>query len=78
MTVGQLKAQLKDVPDNMLVVLAKDEEGNGFSSAHNFTLGVFEADNPSGEGLGDFDNVLSDDLDDGNEGEHNAICFWPH
>ena len=31
MTVKELKELLKNVDDNRLVVLAKDEEGNGFS-----------------------------------------------
>lgn len=31
MTVKELKQQLKDLPDDALVVLQKDSEGNGFS-----------------------------------------------
>ncbi len=30
MTVGQLKKILADVPDNLLVILQKDAEGNGY------------------------------------------------
>jgi len=31
MTVGELKEELGKYPDDILVVLSKDEEGNGFS-----------------------------------------------
>jgi hypothetical protein len=31
MTAGELRKALEDVPDERLVVLARDEEGNGFS-----------------------------------------------
>jgi hypothetical protein len=31
MTVAQLKAELKSLPDDLLVVMSRDSEGNGFS-----------------------------------------------
>jgi hypothetical protein len=31
MTVAQLRYELADIPDDAIVVLAKDSEGNGFS-----------------------------------------------
>lgn len=31
LTIKELKAQLADLPDDMLVILQKDAEGNGYS-----------------------------------------------
>ena len=42
-TAGQLREKLKDVPDDMPVILQKDAEGNGYSPLSSFdTDGVYE------------------------------------
>lgn len=44
-TVGELKAQLKDVSDDTLVVISKDVEGNEHSPLEEMFQGVYVAEN---------------------------------
>jgi hypothetical protein len=50
LTVGQLKAALADVPDEIEVILSRDEEGNGFSPLAQIDDGLYEPDS-SYEGM---------------------------
>lgn len=51
LTVGELRAVMRDLPDGMPVILEKDAEGNGYSPlAHADTDHVYEPDSTwSGE-----------------------------
>lgn len=44
MTVEELRRALQAFPDDALVVLAKDAEGNGYSPLANTWQGFYEAD----------------------------------
>lgn len=45
MTVGELKKELEGLDDNLLVVLQKDSEGNGYDTAYQVdTNTVFDED----------------------------------
>jgi hypothetical protein len=51
-TVGSLKKFLKDIPDDLIVILSKDGEGNLFSPmSRDISLGEYE---PENESFGDF------------------------
>ena len=41
--VGKLRELLRDLDDDMLVVLSRDEEGNGFSPLSDYGLSIYEA-----------------------------------
>lgn len=76
-TVGDLMDFLQHVPADTLVVLAKDEEGNGYSPLSDPTVGVYEAETTW---LGEFyaRQVLGDSDYGQPDGETvPAICFWP-
>ena len=67
MTVKQLRELLKKLPDDQLVVLSKDSEGNGFSPmSENYSDGFYSGRSWCGE----FSNEKS-------KGAKKAICFWP-
>lgn len=81
MKISELKALLAEVPDHLQVVMAKDEEGNGFSPLSEFDFGVYEEESTWG---GEFSSYIHDE--EGNEvyptqahtvETGNAICFWP-
>ena len=77
MTVGGLKTALEAFPDDTIVVMAKDGEGNGFSPLYEGTLERYEAESTwSGEVL--YTNDQDDDVD-GSESEDGvpAVILWP-
>lgn len=50
MTVGQLKEELAGMDDELIVVMSKDAEGNGYSPLSGVETAVYEAEsNWSGE-----------------------------
>jgi hypothetical protein len=50
MNVGELRAALADLPADMLVILQKDSEGNGYSPLSDAEDGLYEAESTwSGE-----------------------------
>lgn len=75
-TVYELIEQLEEIcaasplGKNLMVVLARDEEGNGFSPLWAPTIGQYTAETMY---TGDFYG------DDGNEPDidNNAVCLWP-
>ena len=78
MKVGPLRALLATLPDDMLIVLSKDGEGNGYSPLSDTsdpTTTVYEADSTwSGE------IVDTDDLDDDGPVSPDAVpclVLWP-
>jgi len=43
MTIAELKEAIKDLPDDMPVILEKDAEGNGYSPLASLNIGWYEA-----------------------------------
>lgn len=59
-TVGELKAQLKDVSDDTIVIISKDVEGNEHSPLEEAFIGVYVAESTWS---GDVYSMDSDDRD---------------
>lgn len=84
MTLAELRAQLDalNLPDDTLVVLAKDGEGNGFSPAVEAEHAMYLAESGwSGERyLTDADRQAQDDADEYDEAPDDAVpavFLWP-
>lgn len=70
MTVKELKEILKDLPDNMEVILSRDEEGNAFHplagtgvspcTINDYGIDVYSDDDELAEGL-----------------THHCLVLWP-
>ena len=73
MNVKDLKRFIEGLPDDMLVVLAKDAEGNDFSPLADSSVGYYF---PATTWHGDFVGGDNDE-DDRPEGECNAVCLGP-
>ena len=73
MTIADLRAAIADLPDDMLVVTAKDREGNHFSPLADVGTGVYE---PTTTWYGDFISVDDDEPIAAIE-PPNALCLWP-
>lgn len=72
LTVKDLKELIKDLPDDMPVVMSKDGEGNGFSPLSDYSMGKYAPDSTwSGEWYQD------EDERDAPRGSKKAICLWP-
>ena len=71
MKVGKLKEILKDIPDDHLVVLSKDGEGNDFSPLDSYGLEMYEAESTWSGTLVDADETEEDDY------EENCVVLWP-
>lgn len=76
-TVGQLVAVLLELPQDAVVVLSKDAEGNGFPPVaspvgeYGFSTGFYEAESTwSGEYFNADDDERPDDAVE-------AVCLWP-
>lgn len=67
MNVSELRAALARYPDDLLVVMSKDSEGNDFSPLYEATSGVYRAESTWGGGFNDGDDDYP----------ANAVCFWP-
>jgi hypothetical protein len=65
MTVRELIAQLSTFPEDALVVLSEDAEGNGFSPLSDLSAEVYEAE-----------TTWSGELSDSDE-EPNSVVLWP-
>ena len=74
MTVGELKEMLKDEPDDYLVVLSKDSEGNRFSPLYIPSTGMYE---PETEWSGDVIDQEWAEEEGGTEYKENAVILWP-
>lgn len=79
MNVKELRKILKHYPDDMLVILSRDEEGNGFSQLYDVAEGMYM--------IGDWERVYVLDKDIGTrgyteedrapEGAVQVIVLWP-
>lgn len=77
MTVAELIAALRKLPKGALVVMAKDEEGNGFSPFAGAVSGVYDAESTWS---GDFfhQRIIGDeDYFQPTPEAVPAICLWP-
>lgn len=84
MTLAELRAQLDalNLPDDTIVVLAKDAEGNGFSPAVEAATGMYLADTTwSGEHYMTEEQRLAEtDPDEWSEAPDDAVravFLWP-
>jgi len=68
MKVKDLVKKLQKEDPDLLVVVARDEEGNGFSPLHEFTLEKYVADSKYSGEIGD--------AGDGQKG-CKAVVLWP-
>jgi hypothetical protein len=75
MTVKQLKEVLAGLPDDMLIVISKDAEGNDYSPLSNLTTGEYT---PDSTWRGEFYPYADEE---GTEflplEECNSACLWP-
>jgi hypothetical protein len=71
MNVGQLREALKDMPDEFIVVLAKDAEGNNFSPLSDPEDAYYRAETTW---YGEYYGNLEDAEDVGAEP---AVFLWP-
>lgn len=73
MTVRELIEMLKKRPQNSLVILSRDSEGNGFSPvADEYSLGLFNE-----EYGGEFYSDSLEDFEEVNYTGVPAIVLWP-
>jgi len=71
MRVQELIEQLQKYPSQMLVVMSRDEEGNGFQRVHDLSVGRFIE--------GEY-STYPDEYEEygyNREGSEEAICIWP-
>lgn len=84
MKVSEFREALAKFPDDAIVVVAKDAEGNAFAPLDEMSLGAYER---TGAWSGDFTCINEDDdfedffitREEYNElvAEHPAVCLWP-
>jgi hypothetical protein len=74
LTVKDLKAILTDVPDDTLVVLSSDVEGNAFSPLCAFSTGSYTFGQKSWQKGNFFDD--GDQMPDNKQAEK-AVALWP-
>jgi hypothetical protein len=77
-TVAELIATLQELPQDMVIVLASDEEGNDFNLWYDVGYGIWDEDDQ------EFSTSVYDESDDDYDieravtlDESNAICLWP-
>lgn len=73
MTVAQLRETLAGLPDDMPVVMAKDEEGNGYSPLDEVDphRHYYAESTWSGE------IRHPDDIEDDDQPDHIVVVLWP-
>lgn len=72
MTVKQLIEKLKLLPQNSVVILQKDGEGNGFSPCDGAESAIYRADSTwSGEVLNEDDDYEKE------QGDKKCVVLWP-
>jgi hypothetical protein len=76
MTVGELRAQLASLPEDMQVVLSKDGEGNGYSPLDQATTGLYE---PETTWSGEFreEHIKGNHAPGEDQSYPQALCLWP-
>lgn len=83
MTVAELIRKLQTYNPDDLVLLSKDEEGNGFSSIEDFSLELVELDYEGGlaEDLFNQEDLLDNDPDltiaDIKQNFQEVLILWP-
>ena len=75
LTVGDLKQVLEQYPDDMLVVLAEDGEGNYFSTLVDTTTGHYIGDGARGDFVSD--EEVADDENINLDDAVPALVLWP-
>jgi hypothetical protein len=65
-TVEELKIELEKLPDNAVVIISKDEEGNGFNELFCIEQCLFNGK-----------DVFEHDDDDVNDELKDAVVLWP-
>ena len=80
MTVFELKAILADIPDDYTVILATDDEGNGFKELEGYTNGHYNDHEYSDEQ--EISAVAANESNSEDEEEFanlpiNCITLWP-
>lgn len=76
-TVGELRQILQLFPDDALVVLSKDGEGNDFSPLAEVTSGQYHAESSWAGGYESDDYVEDEGLAIAEGAAVRAICLWP-
>ncbi len=76
LTVGELRNILEQYPDDMMIILAEDGEGNSFAPLVDTTSGHYISETDYN---GDFvsDEDIADDEDLNLDGATPAVVFWP-
>lgn len=75
MSVRQLKRLLETLPEDSIVVLSKDGEGNGFSPLDSHCEGYYE---PTCTWAGDFVDAEDGDYDEDDLARmEKAVVLWP-
>ena len=77
MKVRELIEELKQLPQDVEVILSRDEEGNGFNPfSGDFSIGVYD---PDGDDWSQF--TTKENWEDDKDGEpypgDNAVVMWP-
>lgn len=72
--VKALREALERFPDDMLVVMSKDGEGNSFSPLADMGAGVYE---PDSTWSGDFQTHNPEGTRRIPVKKRNALCLWP-
>ena len=85
LTVGDVRQLIETLPDDLLVVVSSDAEGNSFSPLAELTLqrylehSTWSGELVSEEDEGDFTDEPIDELDfdDGAYMVYDVLCIWP-
>ena len=82
MNVRELREALSEYPDEMLVVMSKDSEGNDFSPLYEAQEGMYHAETTwYGEVHPTPEQIAADDAyteeDEAPEGAERAVVLWP-
>lgn len=71
MNVKELKNILRNVPDDIEVILSSDAEGNSYSPVYTYDVVFFDSDNETVTHPDDFSDEEYEAL------EKNAFVLWP-
>lgn len=69
LTVKRLKKLLENQPDDFLVILSSDAEGNGYAPGYSYATGQWKPR--------DREFIHHEEDAEYRTGPDNAICFWP-
>ena len=79
MTVDQLMDALSKLDGDTVVVLAKDEEGNGWSPLDELQVGVYQPETTWSGEFYEQDIIGDHDYNQPDKGDESfpAVCLWP-